>query len=127
VFATATRAMRRKELRKYPIIVMDWAMAKDNFRAIFRRRAILAARANTREMVLTAINLENDQTINAKLLTGSSHHPGSLIALPWASVPPSGMNSRQFCTNAHIEKAVAMGPNVPAINGAAVDANHQRL
>lgn len=54
-------------------------------------------------------------------------HFGSSIGMPFCSAAPGGIETRQCTTRAHIEKAEAMGPNVPAIKGNAVLANHQRL
>jgi len=52
---------------------------------------------------------------------------GSGTAFPCASEFPGGMYSLHGCTSAHMLKALAIGPNVPAMRGHAVDANHQRL
>ena len=52
---------------------------------------------------------------------------GSFTEGPFASLLPGGIVTRQYTAKAHILKADAMGPNVPAIRGKAVDANHHRL
>lgn len=43
------------------------------------------------------------------------------------TVPPGGMYTLQLEDKAHMEKAEAMGPNVPAMRGHAVDSNQYRL
>jgi hypothetical protein len=54
-------------------------------------------------------------------------HFGSSIVNPCPSSLPGGIYTLHFSGSAQTLKAFATGPNVPAINGHAVDANHQRL
>jgi hypothetical protein len=56
-----------------------------------------------------------------------THHFGSSICSPCPSSLPDGIYTLHFSTRAHILNPFAMGPNVPAISGQAVDANHHRL
>lgn len=56
-----------------------------------------------------------------------THHLGSVIDSPVASEPPGGIETLQLSTSAHILKAFAIGPKVPAMRGHAVEANHHRL
>ena len=58
-----------------------------------------------------------------------AYHVGSLIhsASSILSLSPSGSDCRHGRTRAHILKADATGPRVPAIMGNAEEANHHRL
>jgi hypothetical protein len=56
-----------------------------------------------------------------------AYHAGSSIYIPASAVSIGGDNSRQGDAKAHILNAEAIGPNVPAIKGKAVDTSHQRL
>lgn len=77
---------------------------------MFNSNDTLAASAKSKEVELTAMS-----------------HLGSVTRSPWPSSEPVGICTRHVTTSAHILNALAMGPKVPAINGQAVDANHQRL
>lgn len=68
---------------------------------------MFAVRAKTRETELTAIS-----------------HFGSVIFDPCPSSLPGGIYTLHFSTSAQIENPLAIGPNVPAMRGLAVDANH---
>lgn len=46
---------------------------------------------------------------------------------PITSEPPGGIETLQLSTSAHMLKALAIGPKVPAMRGHAVEANHHRL
>jgi hypothetical protein len=55
------------------------------------------------------------------------YHFGSGIGTPFSSAAPGGMYTLQCTTKAQILNAEAIGPNVPAMSGNAVLANHHRL
>lgn len=56
-----------------------------------------------------------------------TYQPGSSTVTPLSSRVPGSTYARQCTTSAHILNVEAMGPNVPATSGNAVEANHQRL
>lgn len=57
----------------------------------------------------------------------AKHHFGSSMVVELVTVPPGGMYTLQLEDKAHIENAEAIGPNVPAMRGHAVDSNQYRL
>lgn len=57
----------------------------------------------------------------------ANSHGGSSMKTALVTSELGRMCCRQFFTKAHILKAEATGPSVPAIMGNAAEANHQRL
>ena len=103
------RAIKRMDATQKPTMVIGWAILKGSLRAIFRSKDKLAIKAQAREAALTAMS-----------------HEGSCMSMPCSSVPPGGIFTLQFSTRAQMLNAFAIGPNVPAISGIAVDAYHHR-
>lgn len=120
------RAIRSIEAVQKPRIVTGCAVEKDTRRAMLSSKEMLAVTASMRETALTASSLlQGQQRTDDPLRTdGRTDHFGSGISMPCASVPPGGISVLQYWTSAQTLKVFAIGPNVPAKSGNAVEAYH---
>ena len=97
---------------------------------MWARSARFARTAITRDMALTASSLFDTRarvSAISKELKRIVYHFGSRISVPSASVEALLTMTLQSITRAHILKAVAKGPKVPATSGKRVEENHHRL
>jgi len=88
-------------------MVIGCAISNVSLLDMLSSKLMFALSAKTSETELTAIS-----------------HFGSVIFEPCPSSLPGGMYTLHFSTRAQMEKPLAMGPNVPAMRGLAVEANH---
>jgi hypothetical protein len=116
----------------HPIIVIGCAIVKRTRRVILRSKKTFEMRAMTSWMALTMVSLSStvsgwpSRTMLGTGLQGSHQAGSDMNAASW-TFPPGTNRCRHGRTKAHILKAEAVGPRVPAIMGKADEANHHRL
>lgn len=72
------------------------------------------------------MRVSGNKTVSAPM-SASTHQGGSGTKMALATSVPGGKCWRHCRTRAHMLKAEATGPRVPAIMGKADEVNHQRL
>lgn len=85
------------------------------------------ATASCTALMMKSLDGRVSATVSRTLVFAAAHQGGSVTKVASATPVPGGRCWRHWRTRAHMLKAEATGPSVPAIMGKADEANHQRL